>query len=66
LPASLLLRLASLCAESKRIEIKMEAYNLTNSFWWGNPIMTAAALGTSQFGRSFRTRKPAAVNSITA
>jgi hypothetical protein len=31
----------------------MEAYNLTNSFWWGNPTMTAAAVGTPQFGRSF-------------
>ena len=40
-------------SESKRLELKMEAYNLTNSFWWGNPTMTAGALGTSQFGRSF-------------
>jgi len=39
--------------ESMRIEIKMEAYNLTNSFWWGNPTMTAASVGTTQFGRSF-------------
>lgn len=40
-------------SESKRIELKMEAYNLTNSFWWGNPNMTAGAIGTPQFGRSF-------------
>jgi len=40
-------------AETKKIELKMEAYNLTNSFWWGNPTMTAAAVGTPQFGRSF-------------
>ncbi|MFN0101939.1 MAG: carboxypeptidase regulatory-like domain-containing protein [Bryobacteraceae bacterium] len=40
-------------SESKRIELKMEAYNLTNSFWWGNPTMTAGAIGTAQFGRSF-------------
>jgi hypothetical protein len=39
--------------ESKKLEIKMEAYNLTNSFWWGNPNMSAAAVGTTQFGRSF-------------
>ena len=39
--------------ETKRLEFKMESYNLTNSFWWGNPTMTAAALGTPQFGRSF-------------
>ena len=38
--------------ESKRIEIKMEAYNLTNSFWWGNPNMAAGVIGTPQFGRS--------------
>ena len=39
--------------QSKRIELKMEAYNLTNSFWWGNPNMTADAIGTPQFDRSF-------------
>jgi len=39
--------------ESKKLEFKMESYNLTNSFWWGNPNMGAGALGTSQFGRSF-------------
>jgi hypothetical protein len=26
---------------------------LTNSFYWGNPNMGAAAVGTTQFGRSF-------------
>jgi hypothetical protein len=39
--------------ETARFELKMEAYNLTNSFWWANPTMTAAAVGTPQFGRSF-------------
>ncbi|MBM3787292.1 MAG: carboxypeptidase regulatory-like domain-containing protein [Acidobacteria bacterium] len=39
--------------ENIRFELKMEAYNLTNSFWWGNPNMGAAAVGTPQFGRSF-------------
>lgn len=39
--------------ETKRFELKMEAYNLTNSFWWGNPVMTPASVGTPQFGRSF-------------
>ena len=39
--------------ETKRLEFKMESYNLTNSFWWGNPTMTVGSVGTSQFGRSF-------------
>ncbi len=39
--------------ESKRLEFKMESYNLTNSFWWGLPTMSAGSIGTSQFGRSF-------------
>ena len=39
--------------ETKRLEFKMESYNLTNSFWWGNPTMSAGSVGTSQFGRSF-------------
>ncbi|MEZ5400624.1 MAG: carboxypeptidase-like regulatory domain-containing protein [Bryobacteraceae bacterium] len=39
-------------SESKRLEFKMESYNTTNSFWWDNPIMSAASVGTSQFGRS--------------
>lgn len=38
--------------ETKKFELRMEAYNLTNTFWWGDPIMTAAAVGTAQFGRS--------------
>ena len=39
--------------ESKRIELKMESYNLTNSFWWANPTLTGGSIGTPQFGRSF-------------
>ena len=39
--------------ETKRLEFKMESYNLTNSFWWGLPTMSAGSVGTSQFGRSF-------------
>jgi hypothetical protein len=39
--------------ESKKLEFKMESYNLTNTFYWGNPNMAAGAIGTTQFGRSF-------------
>jgi hypothetical protein len=39
--------------EGMKLEFKMEAYNSTNSFFWGNPNMTAGAVGTTQFGRSF-------------